>query len=216
MRTPLALLAGLAALTTASQGAIVISEFMYNSVNAATPSVGEFVEFTNTGSTSVDMTGWSFDDNSNIPGSFDVSAFGVVQPGQTIVLTDATASEFRTFWGLSNSVVVVGGNTQNLGRSDAMYLYDAGGAISDFLIYNDQATPAGTGGPRTQGFSATVSPANYGLHNPALFTLSVSGVNGATTATTGDVGSPGTIVPEASTLALAGIAALGFLRRRRA
>ena len=48
--------------------AIQITEYSYQSAN------GEFVEFTNTGNSAVDMTGWSFDDNSRIAGSFSLLA----------------------------------------------------------------------------------------------------------------------------------------------
>jgi hypothetical protein len=217
MKSPLFILAGIAALTAASHGAMAITEYMYNSVTAG--GVGEFVEFTNVGSTVIDMTGYSFDDSSGVAGSFSLSSFGLVAPGESVILTDATVPAFNTNWGLTGSVKVIGGNDQNLGRSDGLNLFDASNTLVDTLTYNDQATPPGSGGIRTSGVSAYAgSPSVYFSHNPALFTGSVTGVNGAYTAVSGDIGSPGinTAVPEASSLAIAGLAALGFLRRRRA
>lgn len=60
--------------------AIQITEYSYQSAN------GEFVEFTNTGNSAVNMTGWSFDDNSRIAGSFSLSGFGVVKPGESVII----------------------------------------------------------------------------------------------------------------------------------
>ena len=46
--------------SSSSQAAIVITEWMYSG--------DEFIEFTNTGSTAVDFTGWSYDDSTRTPG----------------------------------------------------------------------------------------------------------------------------------------------------
>ncbi len=91
---------------------------MYITEWAYQGSGGEFMEFTNTGSTPVDMTGWSYDDNTQLPGSVSLSAFGIVAPGESVILADLTAAAFRTEWGLPASVKVIGENTQNLGRAD--------------------------------------------------------------------------------------------------
>lgn len=64
-----------ALLASAAFGDMVISEWMYSGTD------GEYIEFTNNGSESVDMTGWSYDDDSQTPGTVDLSAFGVVEPG---------------------------------------------------------------------------------------------------------------------------------------
>ena len=58
-----------------------ITEWSYQGAN------GEFVEFTNVGATPIDMTGWSFDDDSRTPGSQSLSTFGTVNPGVSVVLT---------------------------------------------------------------------------------------------------------------------------------
>ena len=57
-----------------------------------------------------------------------------------MILTDATAADFRTAWGLSESVKIIGGNTSNLGRSDEINLYDSSARTDrSQLTYNDQA-----------------------------------------------------------------------------
>ncbi len=114
-------------------GAIQITEYLYQGDG------GEFIEFTNLSGQSIDFSGWSFDDNSRQPGSQDLSAFGVVAPGESVILTEADASAFRSTWSLSSSVKVIGGLTNNLGRADEINLYDNAGALVDRLSYDDQS-----------------------------------------------------------------------------
>jgi len=123
-------------LASVASGEIVISEWMYN--GAGSGSTGEFVEFTNIGTSSVDMTGWSFDDDSRTPGTVSLSAFGVVAPGESVILTDDTAAGFTTAWGLSG-VKIIGGNTANLGRNDEINLFNAAGNLVDRLTYGDES-----------------------------------------------------------------------------
>jgi hypothetical protein len=69
-----------AALVQAAFGSMQISEWMYSGTS------GEFIEFTNIGPAAVDMTGWSYDDDSQMPGTVDLSAFGVVAPARPYCL----------------------------------------------------------------------------------------------------------------------------------
>ena len=206
----------IAAATASAQ--IRITEWMYN---GATPStnIGEFVELTNLGPSPVNMTGWSFDDDSRTPGSQPLGALGTVAVGESVILTDMTASQFRTAWGLSASVGVIGSNSNNLGRNDEINIYDAANALVDRLTYGDQNFP---GTIRTQFVSGNpLSLAALGANNPALWKLSVNGDSyGSHVATTTDVGNPGvfTLVPEPSSVALALAASVilcGVCARRR-
>jgi uncharacterized protein YjiK len=187
--------------------AIQITEYSYSSLN------GEFVEFTNTGSTSVDMTGWSFDDNSRLAGSFSLSAFGTIKPGESVVITENTdVAAFKKAWGLSDSVKVLGGSNlqqttgdgQALQRPDEINLYDKSGTLVDRLTYNDAdvpippATTSTLAGPRTQNVSAYTDPSNLGQNNASKWKLSTVGdiQGGKASIPTGtiagtDIGSPG-------------------------
>src|SRR5262249_27965166 len=87
---------GCAAVGARGAGNMQITEFCSNS------GVGnfEFVEFTNTGDASVDMTGWSEDDSTRTPNKTGhiLSAFGTVQPGESVIFTEATPDNFRNYW----------------------------------------------------------------------------------------------------------------------
>lgn len=156
---------------------------MYNGANK------EFVEFTNVGSTPIDMTGWSYDDASRTAGSFSLSAFGIVQPGESVILAEIAEATFRTAWGVCSGVKVIGGSTQNLGRADEINLYDAGGAQVDRLTYDDQ-TIAGTF--QTNNISAWVTAAGLGANDIRLWGKSASpDSENSTTSTGGEIGSPG-------------------------
>lgn len=222
MHKMLALLAAVAALPSLAHAAprdVRITEWMYNGL--ATGSVGEFVEFTNRGTTAVNFASFSFDDDSRTPGSTSLAAFGLVAAGESVILTDATAATFRTNWGLAATVKVIGGNTNNLARSDEINLFD-GTTLIDRLTYNDQDGA----GPRTQNVSGRpTSAAALGANNDALWVLSVVGdIEGARTSGLGEVGSPGTTsfaaaalpVPEPASIALLlGAIGLGAGLRRR-
>ncbi|OLP16352.1 hypothetical protein BST81_21405 [Leptolyngbya sp. 'hensonii'] len=162
---------------------IRITEYMYSGAN------GEFVEFTNIGTSAVDLTGWSFDDNSRVPGSFSLSGFGVVQPGESVILTENTDAAFRTAWNLSPSTKVIGGLNQNLGRADEINLYNNNNQRVDRLTYDDQTI---AGSVRTQNVSGWTSLANLGGNNAAQWQLSTVGdTQGSLTSTGGDIGNPG-------------------------
>ncbi|MBX2929629.1 MAG: DUF3616 domain-containing protein [Saprospiraceae bacterium] len=162
-----------------------ITEWMYSGGN------GEFVEFTNVGSTSINMTGWSYDDDSRTPGVFDLSGFGTVEPGESVIITEATPADFRASWGLCDNVKVLGPYTNNLGRTDEINLFDAGGFLVDRLTYNDEGT-APVNGPRTQNASAWVTAAALGNNTANQWVLSTLGdVEGSYTSNDDAIGNPG-------------------------
>lgn len=199
-----------ACLFQAAVGEIVISEWMYNGAGAS--NTGEFVEFTNIGPTPVDLTGWSFDDDSQIPGTISLSAFGIVQPGQSVILTDEPAAPFATIWNLSG-VAIIGGNSANLGRNDQINLFDASSALVDVLSYGDQNYP---GTPRTQLKSCNIPATDYGFTVPqTTWTLAVVGdAFGSWASTRGEVGSPG-VAPIPEPAMPAALVAFGALVGRR-
>lgn len=164
-------------------GEIRITEYLYTGEGA------EFVEFTNLDITPIDMTGWSFDDDSGVAGSVDLSGFGIVMPGQSVVLTDAAdAATFVTDWNLSG-VVVIAGSSEGLGRNDQINLYDSSGVPVDRLTYGDQVF-AGT--HRANGLSAWGCQSAIGADNVYGWPGSEAGdVQNSYFSADGDLGSPG-------------------------
>ncbi|MEJ5260216.1 MAG: lamin tail domain-containing protein [Anaerohalosphaeraceae bacterium] len=184
-----------------------ITEWMYGGAN------GEFVEFTNVGSTPIDLTGWSYDDDNRRPGQFSLSPFGIVAPGESVIITESAAASFRTAWGLSSSVKILGGYTNNLGRNDEINLYDALGNLVDRLTFGDQNFP---GSIRTLNKSGNIPPAKLGQND--VYSAVLSAVNdeyGSFASTGGDIGNPGYYIPEPTTFALLAAAGALALRKKR-
>lgn len=176
---------------------------------------GEYVEFTNVGGVAIDMTGWSYDDSNPVAGTLDLSAFGLVQPGESVVITEATESAFRINWNLAASVKVIGEYTNNLGRGDQINLFDAGATLVDVLTYGDQDF---VGSIRTQDVSGNpISAAALGADDVYQWQLSFVGDSyGSYTALTGEIGNPGSFnIPAPASAALMGLAGLVAGRRKR-
>ncbi|MGQ0628566.1 MAG: lamin tail domain-containing protein [Phycisphaerales bacterium] len=195
-------------LAQGAAGQVRITEWMYQGAN------GEFIEFTNLGPDPVNMAGWSFDDDSRIAGVIDLSGFGVLQPGQSAILTDAVAADFMTAWGLAG-VPVIGGNSAGLSRNDEINLFDNFSVLVARLTYGDQNI---VGTPRAQNRSVNIPLADYGVTTAqTTWVLSTVGDGFGSRASTGaDVGTPGTATipgPGAAVLALAWTVVAG--RRRR-
>jgi predicted extracellular nuclease len=197
-----------------AQAEMRITEWMYNG-KLDGDSLGEFVEFTNVGATAIDMTGWSFDDNTRAPDSTLLAAFGTVAAGESVILTDADAAAFRTAWGLAATVKIIGGNPNNLGRSDEINLYDSSDTLIDRLTYNDEGSGT-VDCKRTRWVSANILPDYLGANNASSTVLSVVGdAYSSYQATDGDVGNPGHYsVPEPTSIVLALIGLLGAVALR--
>ncbi len=174
-------------MASGAAGQVRITEYEYSGNGAA----AEFVEFTNIGTASVDLTGWSYDDSSRVPGTTDLSAFGSVAAGESVILCEAEAATFIAAWSLSG-VQVIGGNAANLGRNDEINLFDSGDALVDRITYGDQDIP---GTIRTQGSSGWPCATAVGANDITSWVLStLSDEQGSVVSTEGNVGSPGAFV----------------------
>ncbi len=168
---------------TFGDSGIKITEYMYSGAD------GEFFELTNMSASPLDLSGWSMDDQSGDPGTFDLSAAGIIAPGQSILVTDNDPVTFAGAWGLAGATVLGPNQVSNLGRNDQINIFDASGQLVDQLTYGDQQFP---GSPRAKNFSAQACLEALGADDPFQWNLAVDGdIFGATTSAGGDVGSPG-------------------------
>ncbi|GAB4385563.1 MAG: hypothetical protein Kow0022_11930 [Phycisphaerales bacterium] len=183
-----------------------ITEYMY------TGNGGEFIEITNLGTSAVDLSGWSYDDNSRTPGSVMLS--GVLQAGQSLILTEDSEAVFRAAWGLGADVLVIGDVTDNIGRSDEINIYDAAANLVDRLTYGDEDFP---GTIRTNRISG--NPGNLqalGANDIFSWVLSFVGDDfGSYTSTNGDIGNPGVFIPSPGSALLLGLGGVAIMHRRR-
>lgn len=219
-----------ASVNAANSYGVYITEWQYND------GPGEFIELTNTGSAPVDFSGWSYDDDSRSPGVTNLSAFGVVAPRETVILTEADAEAFRSAWELPASIKIIGNYTNNLGRADEINIFDGASALVDRLTYGDQAFPGtlrtnyNTGVPATlaalgandvyQWIAPVDAPNNYGgiYDLRSVYPDELLGDIGVLWRG-GIRGNPGyfyTPVPEPTALSLLAVGAMALVRRRRA
>ncbi|MEZ5637055.1 MAG: lamin tail domain-containing protein [Burkholderiaceae bacterium] len=219
MKNALTLAVAIAAAAPA-MAQVQITEWMYSGNS------GEYIEFTNLGSSAVSFAGWVYDDDSRhstaAAGGFDLSAFGLVGAGESVLITEDDAGSFRANWGLAASVKVLGNYTNNLGRGDEINLFDAGGNLVDRLAYGDQVF-AGTIRAQTAGGTpvsiAALAPQSV---MPGNWVLSATtDAYGSVMAASGDVGNPGQFIlaavpePETYAMLLAGLGVIGSIARRR-
>ncbi|MDA1265869.1 MAG: lamin tail domain-containing protein [Planctomycetota bacterium] len=175
-----------------AQEEIRITEYMYKGAG------GEFFELTNTGQIAVDLTGWSFDDSDALPGNVDLSSLGILDAGESAIVTETNAALFELDWGLSG-VTILGDNAMgNLNRNDTIYLFDAGLQVHDILRYGDEDFP---GSKRADGES--VYACNEVLGQDFCFGWRKSGAGdgvGSVISLSGDEGNPGSYVGTACTI----------------
>lgn len=200
----------LCAAASSASAQVRITEYMYAGAG------GEFVEFTNVGGAPVDMTGWSYDDDSRVAGTVSLSAFGIVAPGQSVVLSELDAVAFTNEWSLSG-VGLIGSNTTNLGRNDEINLFDATSNLIDRLTFGDQNVAGTIRTQNVSGWNHVSGAGPFGTIDASWRLSAVGDAQASRLSLGGDVGSPGQYraVPEPTTLGLLTGAAVTALRRRR-
>jgi len=172
-----------------------ITEYMYKGTG------GEFVELTNIGLSAINLSGWSYDDDSRIPGIFSLTGFGLVQSGESVVFTESSASTFRSDWALPATVKILGGVTNNIGSSDEINIYDASNTLVDRLTYSSSilSTNGVSGNPGSAAVIGANAISDWVYSAPGDVFGSYASMSG-----NGDVGNPGSFaaVPEPANMIL--------------
>lgn len=179
---------------------------------------GDWWELTNTGTSAIDLTGYSWadtEDNGTFP--LDINFFPsiTINAGESIVILEelgTSEAAWRTNWGLGASGIILttdemiddttpdGDTFSGLGNAnDGVFIYNPSGTAIDSYLYV----------ANTRGVSFEISRDGTNLG------LSVVGENGAVRGTNGDIASPLTSVPTPGAAALAGLGLIAAGRRRR-
>ena len=119
--------------------AIRITEFSYGGLTAgASGGDGEYVELTNIGDAAQDLSGWTYDNKTATAATgLSLSSLGSVAPGESVIVTDLSAAEFRAEWGLLDTVKVLSnGKTHTLDKGpNSIHVYDGSGTEVDSVSY---------------------------------------------------------------------------------
>ncbi|WP_411846759.1 choice-of-anchor I family protein [Roseibacillus persicicus] len=163
---------------------------------------GDFWELTNVGGSLVDLTGWSWDDDSAVLGTIVIPDGTTIAPGESLIFTGVDEAEFRAYWNLDAAVqVLFDEGAPGLGGGDAINLFDATELVLTFS-YDAEGFTKSDGSPAEgghAGLSAGGSLATqslvldplFGTENPR-YTFADGFLNG-TVSPAGDnnAGSPG-------------------------
>jgi hypothetical protein len=181
----------------------------------------DWFELTNTGSASVDITGWKMDDNSNaFASSVALNGITSIAAGESVIFietaspTTVGASFLSTWFGTSGGPRVGSYTGSQVGLStngDAVNIYNSTGVLQANVSFGtaDATSPY-------QTFNNAA-----GLNNATISALSANGFDGAFVAAndTAEIGSPGLIAavpePESYAFMLAGLALAGAIARKR-
>jgi hypothetical protein len=185
------------------------------------PYAVDWFELTNTGSASVNITGWKMDDNSNaFASSVALNGITSIAGGESVIFletaspTTVGASFLSTWFGTSIGPRIGSYTGSGVGLSstgDAVNIFDGSGTLQAKVVF---------------GASDAISPFQSfdnaaGLNNATISLLSEVGTNGAFVALndTAEIGSPGLIAavpePESYAFMLAGLALAGAIARKR-
>jgi hypothetical protein len=148
---------------------VQITEFAYggNAAYSGDLGDGEYIELTNVGDAPQDFTGWHYNTAPSATGAIDLSSFGTVAAGESVLITDLTPADFRTEWGLKSSVKVINDGTVTLNKGPkTIYILNSASAIADQLSYISGYLPS-------KGVAAFV--------NPGQLSVTDTGVAGAWT-----------------------------------
>lgn len=215
-----------------ANAAIIISEIFYN-LNGSEGTATEWIEITNTGNATVDLTNWTYEDIQDVVATNPFPAGTQIGPGESAVIVEQAAATFQSIWGAGVNVINASpgislGNTGSA-TNETVAIRNNLGVIVDEVNYETD-TNGWPAAAAANGESIYLLPGAFSLLANDLganWAGSVAGVNGAYTAlilnpgianaTVPDVASPGTaIVPEPTTVVLMAVGlCMTLLKSRR-
>ena len=166
---------------------LAITEIMSGSNDPNSNISEDWFEIKNYGSTVVDLSGFSWDDNSFNPGVSVFMSNTIIQPGESMVVWAGVTThegDFKGNWGLSGSIQVICSDElvnsafpSLSSSSDAVALYDTSSTPIEICRAAYSSTTAG----RSVEFDT----------NCTYLGDATGGVRGAYSSAGGDIGSPG-------------------------
>jgi Lamin Tail Domain len=224
MQVKKVLLATVLAIVSAgsSRAAIIISE-VDPTGSSTTTYKADWFELTNTSNTDQDITGWKMDDNHESTSAAVALTLAngttTIPAGKSVVFIEDTGttasaveSAFESAWFGSNVptgflIGAYGGSSVGLSSTtDEVNIYDSGNNLITGVHFG--ASTSNVSFDNSAGVGAATTPP------PTISTISVLGTNGAFKDAAGEIGSPGTTVPEPASLSLLTGATLLLTRRR--
>jgi hypothetical protein len=202
----------LTAISAQAQGLLKITEVESDEAGGKinNNSKPDWFELSNFGNVAISLTGYKMDDDSaSFASAVSLTGISSIAPGESVVFFEGptfTLQNFSDWWGSSLGSTQVGtytGSGVSLGKTgDQVNIFDSTGTLVDGVVLTGTAIT----GSSFYFDAGAIGRAQSGV--------SQSGVDGAFTSNFSDIGSPG-VVPEPSTLALAGVsvAALAGFRR---
>ncbi|MBB5351058.1 hypothetical protein HNR46_001292 [Haloferula luteola] len=226
MRFPFVLAGAFAWVSSVSQGALVISEVLYNEVGSNT--AGEFIELFNNGAFSIDLTGYRIGDeetsgdSSATESMYAFPSGSTIAAGQTIVIGIGSGTFFANY-GFRPDYEIIDdsasvpnlvldstwdpdGGVINLSNSnDQLLLLDDAGQVVDMVSWGNTFA-------MNPALDASAESDGQSYHRIDPFVDTDTAADWALT-TGASLSTPG-VVPEPGVTVL-GIAGLGLLVRRR-
>ncbi len=211
---------------------IIITEAMSNSTHPGGPGNGDWFEIYNSSAGSVSLGGWSWDDESNLAGThlFPDVTLAAGEFALVVDENDANISDWAVdTWGFTLDAAYVGAGVRT---TTGVYIFSstvmggfaglgAGGEV--FYIFDDTNSAVASVNSGSQSSPNAGRSFAWSITGDALG-RSAAGLFGAVTAPGDGIGGVGTdiaspgfaAIPEpSSTVALAGLAILGFAAARR-
>lgn len=181
---------------------LLITEIMYNTIQS-TETDWEWIEVYNPWDSPVDLAGWVVDDTDlSAHGSANISS-GTIAAGGTAVLysNTITSGDFETEWGTGINLVAVAdwgfmplSNTSDqIGFWDSFAAYDGDHQTHSNSVFTLSYETTVPWPESTNGVSIYLDPVIRDSSDGSNWHLSTDGTDGAYTAGSGDVGSPGVL-----------------------